>query len=146
MMQKIMFQDNLYQLARSIDTVAEGLLLDISEDFFLDKTVDDVLFFDAMIKKISQALSANRQITGYMRILRDLHGCQQKYAALLDAIIAEKTAMSGNFESLRPKLRSIRQYHAELAQSIVEELGKSAVADDSRDIVSTNELSELLHF
>lgn len=51
MLKNIVFQDNLYQLCRSIDVVYEGLLLDLCPDYFFDKTVDDMLFFDASIQE-----------------------------------------------------------------------------------------------
>ena len=45
MLQNIVFQDNIFQLVRTIDTLREGLLLDLSPDYFFEKTVDDMLFF-----------------------------------------------------------------------------------------------------
>jgi hypothetical protein len=146
MMQKIMFQDNLYQLARSIDTVSEGLLLDLSGDFFFDKTVDDLLFFDASIRKIAEHLSQNTQISGYTKILHNLYSSQTRYIEVLNAILSGTTCLQEQFEPLKPKLQEIREHHTGLKTSIVSDISKIDVNSDSRDIVSTNELSELLNF
>jgi hypothetical protein len=146
MMQKIMFQDNLYQLSRSIDTVYEGMLLDLSPDFFFDKTVDDILFFDASIRKLASYFAENTQISGYIKLLHALHACQSRYLQLIDTILSEKSTMQENFVPLASKLREIRTTHVGIQTDIVRAIGKIDKNNDSRDIVSGDELSELLNF
>lgn len=146
MMQKIMFQDNLYQLSRSIDTVHDGLLLDLSTEFFFDKTVDDLLFFDASIRKLASYFAENTQISGYIKLLHALHSCQSRYIQLIDAILSDRSSMQEDFLSLRSKLQEIRATHIGIQADIVRSIGKIDKNNDSRDIVSGDELSELLNF
>lgn len=54
--------------------------------------------------------------------------------------------MQSRFTPLLVKLQGIRNYHAELQNSLTRDIRKIDTAGDSRDIVSTNELSELLNF
>ena len=146
MMQKLMFQDNIYQLARSIELTHEGLILDLSDDFFFDKTVDDVLFYDASIRKLTSILETNAQIAGYSEILHCLHSCQCRYMRLIDFILSGKTAMTQQFVTLFPKLREIRARQAGIQESLARDIGKSDKSAGTSDIVSSNELSELLNF
>lgn len=146
MMQKIMFQDNLYQLSHSVDMVFEGLMLDLSDDFFFDKTVDDILFFDAAIRKLHGQLTTNMQIAGYIGVLHSLYSCQKRYLELVDFILTGKTAMQERFVPLYPKLQEIKSKQTDLRTSLVANIGKIDKNNDARDIVSSNELSELLNF
>jgi hypothetical protein len=146
MLQKIVFQDNIFQLSRSIDTVNEGLMLDLSPDYFFDKTVDDLLFFDASIQKIFSQLQSNPRISGYIHIMHSLLSCQNRFLQLVDSILQSRAAMKEEFEALLPKLQTIRNQHTTLNASICETIVKCDKNNDSRDIVSQNELSELLNF
>lgn len=146
MLKNIVFQDNIYQLCRSIDTVYEGLLLDLCPDYFFDKTVDDILFFDASIQKIYRQIQDNSQISDYISILHNLYSCQERFLRLLDTILKGESSMSKHFTGFLPKLQNIRNMqgitHTEIASSI----HKNDKSLDTRDIVSSNELSELLNF
>ncbi len=146
MLQKTVFQDNIYHLCRSIDLVAEGLLLDLSGEFFLDKMIDDILFFDASIQKLNARLSENKLMSGYTESLRALHSCQARYINLLDSILAGKTGIKDEFAPMLPKIQGIRNAQSVIRGELAGSIQKSDKSADSRDIVSSNELSELLNF
>ncbi len=146
MLQNIVFQDNIYQLVRSIDTLREGLMLDLSPDYFFEKTVDDILFFDSAIQKIHRQLTENQRIAGYLSIMQNLHSCDRRYLQLLDTVMSGKISMSDRFPPLVPKLGAVRETHRELARGMAEGIAKTDQGGDSDDIVSRNELSELLNF
>ena len=146
MLQKIVFQDNIYQLSRSIDIVYEGLMLDLSDDYFFDKTVDDLLFFDAAIHKFLKQLESTTQISGYVNILHSIYSCQHRYILLIDIILSGKAAMQNRFPSIISKLQGIRTIHSVLQTELVRTVQKCDKSNDTRDIVSSNELSELLNF
>jgi hypothetical protein len=146
MLQKIVFQDNIYHLCRSIDLVSEGLLLDLSADYYLDKTIDDILFFDASIQKLFAQIRENRQMSGYTDTIHSLHSCQTRYLALLDRMLSGKTAMQDECLPLMSKIQSIRNAHHSIREELEGTIRKSDKNADFRDIVSSNELSELLNF
>lgn len=146
MLQNIVFQDNLYQLTRTADLLKEGLMLDLSSDYFFDKTIDDLLFLDASIQKIARHILANPRISGHVTILHMLRSCQERYIDVLALIITRKSAMEENFLPLFPKIQSIKNNHLTLAKEISTTIQKGDRNLDSRDVVSQNELSELLNF
>jgi hypothetical protein len=145
MLQNIVFQDNLYHLSRSIDAAYEGLLLELAPEFFLDKTIDDILFFDVTIQKIYRQIQTAPHLSGYVEILHALHSCQDRYIRLLDFILQGKASMREGFTQLLPKLQGIRNAHAGVKSELAVAIQKSDKSNDSRDIVSRNELSELLN-
>lgn len=51
MLKNTAFHDNLYQLSRIIEVCSEGLLLDLSEDMFLEKYIADIRFISQSLKK-----------------------------------------------------------------------------------------------
>ncbi len=146
MLQKIVFQDNIYQLSRSIDTVYEGLMLDLSGEYFFDKTVDDLLFFDVSIQKLYRQIQTNPQLSGYLQILQALNSCQNRYIKLVDSVLQGNSSMKEEFVPLMPKLTAISELHVKLHREMTSTIQKNDKSDDSRDIVSQNELSELLNF
>ncbi|HOC30317.1 MAG TPA: hypothetical protein PKH40_11605 [Treponemataceae bacterium] len=146
MLQKIVFQDNIYQLARSIDILYEGLQLELSGDYFFNKTVDDILFFDDSIQKLYGQAVQNPHMSGYITILQSIHNCQKRYLLLLDSILQGRSCMKEAFKPLLAKLQNLRNTHTALSSEIVQNIRSSDKSMDSRDIVSRNELSELLHF
>ncbi len=146
MLQNIVFQDNIYQLSRSIDLVHEGLMLELSSDYFLDKTIDDILFLDMSLQKIHGHIQSNSRLSDFVPILHGLYSCEERYLKLLDSILKGKTAMESGFAPLMTKFQGIRNAHAGLKNNLSSIIQKSDKSVDSRDIVSQNELSELLNF
>lgn len=146
MLQNIVFQDNIYQIARSIDTLHEGLLLDLAGEYFFEKSVDDMLFFDSTIQKIHRQLTDNQRIAGFLTIMQNLLSCDHRFIELLDRVISLKGSMSDRFIPVIPKLSALREAHRALARSISDTIAKNDPSGDSDDIVSRNELSELLNF
>jgi hypothetical protein len=146
MLQKTVFQDNIYQLSRSIDVLHEGLMLELSGEYFFDKTVDDILFIDASIQKLLKQLQANSHTTGFNALLHSLHSCLNRYLLTIDLILSGKGCMADQFAPLSPKLKDIRINIAAIRENLAKDIQKTDTSGDATDIVSSNELSELLNF
>ena len=146
MLQNIVFQDNLYQLARSIENAREGLLLDLSPEYFYKKIVDDIFFFDSCIQQIHGAIQKSSKLPDYLSLMKTVYSCQEKYIALLKMILERKTPIAASFDGDMDVLDELKERHLALKEETKESITKSEKAGDSRDIVSTSELSELLSF
>lgn len=146
MLQNIVFQDNLYQLARSIENTSEGLALELSREYFHDKIVNDILFFDNLIQQIYVRIQKNKQLADYLSVMQSLHSCQNKFIKLVDVILQRKTPMRDAFVETVPKLTLIKKRQLEILKECRESIIKTEKPGDSRDIVSSSELSELLKF
>ena len=144
MLQNIVFQDNLYQLARSIENAREGLLLDLAPEFFYKKIVADISFFDTCIQHIHAALQKNTRLPDYLPLMKAMFSCQEKFIALLSLILERKTSLAGAFESDMEQIKAISEAHSTLKEETRESITKSEKSGDARDIVSTSELSQLL--
>lgn len=146
MLHNIVFQDNIYQLARSIDTLYEGFMLELSEDIFLDKALDDILFFDSAIQKIVYLMRENSRLADYIDILHSLHSCEERFIRLLDSLLQGNSTMKEGLTQFMAKIQGIRNAHSALRNELSQGIHKGDSSSDARDIVSRNELSELLNF
>lgn len=146
MLQNITFQDNLYQMARSIDTVFEGLQLDLTPEYFHKKTMSDLAFFDACIRRIHADLQKNNRLADYLPLMQAMHSCQQKLLQLLDRILGGEIPSADAFAANLADLQEMRNRHAKLAGETQESIVRTEKPGDSKDIVSSSELSELLNF
>ena len=81
-----------------------------------------------------------------MSILHSLHACQERFLRLLDTILKGESSMSEHFSGFLSKLQNIRNMQGLIRNEIAASIRKSDKSLDSRDIVSSNELSELLNF
>ena len=52
MLKNTAFHDNLYQLAKIISITSEGLALELSENMFLEKMVDDISFISKTLQSM----------------------------------------------------------------------------------------------
>ncbi len=146
MLQNIVFQDNLYQLTRSIEGVHEGLMLNLHPEYFHKKIMADILFFDTCITRIQSDIQQNSKLSGYIYLMKAIYSCQEKFIGLLDFILQKNTPIADVFNNDMEKLKPIRSRHVSLKNESSEKITKAERSSDSRDIVSVSELSELLNF
>lgn len=146
MLQKILFQDNIFQLSRLIDVLYEGLHLELADDFYYNKTLDDILFFNDTILKLFNKIIQTPQIPEYTVVLQSLFNCQKKYVQLLDLILDGNSSLQEYFKKIIIKIQSIKNQQVVLSQEIAQKLQKPNNYSDFKDLVSHNELSELLQF
>ena len=146
MLQNIVFQDNLYQLARSIENVREGLLLDLAPEYFYKKIVADISFFCACIQQIHAALQKNSRMPDYLPLMKAMYSCQEKYIALLNMVLERKTPIADAFAPDIGQIEELKTQHLALKEESKKSITESEKAGDARDMVSTSELSQLLSF
>ena len=120
MLQNIVFQDNIYQLARTADLLKEGLLLDLAGDYFYDKFVDDILFLDVSIQKLSAQILSNSRISSYIAILHSLRSCQERYIDLLTLVLSGKSGLSESLQTC-----SLNSNHKKYASCALAEIQKN---------------------
>ncbi len=145
MLQKIVFQDNIFQITRALDVIIDGMKLDLSEEIFAKKTMNDILFFDFAIQNIFNKLEPQTHLPDYLNTMQCLYFCIVKYTTTLQIMMNEKQndpIMMNNME----KLMGIFEKYKELIGKIDLDIQESDVSQDSINMVSQNELSELLNF
>lgn len=150
MPQKIHYQDDLFLLAAEVGHLARGLSLDANPDFFAARFRDTVGFVDATIRKLHVLIVKNIHLIDRLELAKLLEGVERDFARALEAaprsLLAEPELYASNKErdEALEGLAAMRQSQLSLAEELVD-LRRSAVGEESdADLVSQDELSELL--
>lgn len=143
MLYNIAFQDNIYVLLRQIDSLCDGLKLDIDEKMFSAKISGDVIFFDRAINKLFEQIYPQSALQNFIDILQCLHFCISRY---LDLISLATSSQSHCRVSIGVKeITSMVTKHKEMLKKIEEVIEQSDPADLENELVSQNELACLLN-
>ncbi len=144
MSQKIVFQDNIFQITRSLDIIKDGMNLNLSEDIFAKKTMNDILFFDFALQNIFNKIELQTHLPNYLDTMQCLYFCITKYIDILAALLSNKNNNSLVIAN-SGKIESIYQKYGELKDKIQESVQDESITQDEI-MVSETELSQLLQF
>ncbi len=145
MSQKIVFQDNIFQITRSLDLIKDGMSLELSEELFAKKTINDILFFDFALQSIFSKVEAQTQLPSYLDTMQCLYFSIIKFADILATMLSKKDNNSILINNIE-KFESMYTIHQDLLTRIREIVQDDNITQDTVNIVSQNELSELLNF
>lgn len=145
MLHTIAFQDNLFQVSRYLDVIQGGLKLELSESIFAKKIFNDIVFFDSVIQRLFNQIIAQPGLPNRLDLMHCLYLSVTKYINIIGAIVnlpPDKNVT--NFDV--SVFNNICKKHQEMQMQIAENIQIQDFSNDSLDIVSQNELSELLNF
>lgn len=141
MLYNMVFQDNIYILLRQIDTVSNGLKLELDRRLFEEKMFLDLAFFDKTIKQLFSEISKQTSLPNFIDVLQCLHFCISKYLELLTAL-SSRSSISRAKASL--DLKNVAEDHKNLLATIEAHIRENDVQIAEQEMVSKNELAELL--
>ncbi|UTC61277.1 hypothetical protein E4O00_06705 [Treponema sp. OMZ 788] len=145
MLHKIVFQDNLFQITRMLDVIKDGLNLELSESIFADKMIRDILFFDAALQKLFNQIEPQSHLPDYIDTMNSLYFCIKKYMAVLKIILTEKLGRESFFNQEKARFEGIYKKHQDFLGKINIDISDTNFQNEAYNIVSQNELSELLN-
>ncbi|CEM60899.1 hypothetical protein DWQ65_05765 [Treponema phagedenis] len=145
-MQNFVFQDNIYQLVRSIDVVYEGLQLDLADELFFNKIINDITFFDFAIQKLVTQIEHQSHLPDYLTTMHCLFSCITRYTNLLNFYMQKVNISNKKNNEIIQKLKTIHKRNSDVQNQIATHIQETNTSSDSYQIVSQNELSELLDF
>lgn len=145
MAKKIHFQDDLYQIARTIDLLYEGLRLDLDNEFFSEYYLNQILFLDNVITEIFNFLDENKQLIERKIQVRNLYSVEKKFIVFLEGINPE-TGIIGSIPQENNKIKQIADAHKAKISRLEETVVSPQDETDSQDLVSHEEMEELLNF
>ena len=144
MLYNVVFQDNIYILLRQIDTINSGLKLDLDATLFGEKIVFDIAFFDKGIKKLFREIVGQSSLPTFIDILQSLHFSISKYLELLTRVCEKDSIIRPYIVSKKLNLPSILKEHKTILKDIEELVAKNDMKESEQQMVSKNELLELL--
>jgi len=141
----IAFQDNIYILLRQIDTINNGLKLELDSSLFEEKIFIDLVFFDKTIKKLFGYIYPQSSLHNFIDILQCLHFCITKYLELLNNILPYRDNVKKYINENEINLLNISMEHKKMVKQIEEVIAKNEPLEAEHEMVSHNELLELLN-
>ncbi len=144
MLYNICFQDNIYILLRQIDTVNNGLKLELDTALFGEKIILDLVFFDKAIKKLFSEIQKQKSLPNFVDILQCLHFCIAKYLELLSHVLLQENMSKGYVKDNWSELLSVTKEQKAMLSKLEEHIERNESALAQQEMVSTNELTELL--
>ena len=128
-----------------LDVIKDGLNLDLSEIIFADKMVRDILFFDAALQKLFSQIEPQSHLSDYIDTMNCLYFCIKKYMNILNLILTEKLCPESVFSTEKARLEGIYKKHQDFLGKINIDISDTNFENETYNIVSQNELSELLN-
>ena len=144
MLQNIVFQDDIFQIVRSVELIEAGLSLQLSENIFAEKLFNDIVFCHVAIHNVYEKLKEQTHLHDYFDAMQCMYFCETKYLQLLYKAIEIRSKDWEQFAVEKEKLEKIKTYHNELQSQIVLSIRDHAGSSDNFSIVSEVELSQLL--
>ena len=144
MLKNTAFQDNLYQLTRIITITNEGLILDLSTDMFLEKTISDISFVSQALQTIFAEMKNLSHLPEYLPIMHNLHSCETDFLLLLRNFAAWTLEKQLELPLSAADLSAYYKMHSGIKEEIGTCVQDSGNSLDAYHIVSKNELTELL--
>jgi hypothetical protein len=124
--------------------IRDLLILDADPDFFLDKTLSDVDFIDAVLGALLRELLENTRHIDRNGQFRNLHETERQFSGVLwELANGSGTVSVASYPALREKIALIRERSLERQKTAEQSIG----VDDAparEPIVSSDELNELL--
>jgi hypothetical protein len=143
MAKKIHFADNLYFLTKLIQTLDEGLRLEIDAEIFADRFAEEILFIDESLNKIFTTLKENVHLIGRTESLRSLLKTKTIFSAFLTRLLREKNPLLVDLGPFTGKFEEIAvEQHREIGE--IQQIFSAGSAETVQEVVSTEEISFLL--
>jgi hypothetical protein len=145
MNKQINFGDTIFILTTRIRMIRDMLILDANPDFFLDTTLSDAEFIDAVLGELLRELIENTRLIDRNGQFRNLHETEQQFGEVLwDMANGSGSLSVASFPALREKVGLIREHSLE-RQKNIEMNFRADEAPPSEPVVSSDELNALLH-
>ena len=144
MLKNTAFHDNLYQLAKIVSITTEGLSLELSENMFLDKMLADISFVSDTLQTLFGEVQNLSHLPEYLPIMQSLYSCETDYLLLLKAFAAKTIEKQITLPVSGTDLSAYYKLHSDMKDRIEKRIQESDKNLDAYQIVSQNELSQLL--
>lgn len=145
MAKKIHYDDNLFYLREIIKSLKRGYSVEIDNEYFRDKITEDVLFIDAILRRMCSNLMKNDQLIKRPEVLRSLMISIIQYLEVLDMIISKPISSSFFQKQFLEKFSEIQNYQQDELEGIKKTLLSVDSALSAEDLVSQEEFGLLLH-
>jgi hypothetical protein len=144
MAQKIHYRDDLFVLSTLAHALEAGLSVEADPEFFRERIAGDLFFLDASIRAFHDLLMQNSHLidrVDYIKLLCDL---SRGFIAVIEKLLRGESPNAEAYESYGAQLRGIIEAQKGIAAGLGAILTAESGAEMEADLVSEDELAELL--
>jgi hypothetical protein len=144
MPQKTHYQDDLFFLSVLAKTLDSGLSVEADPEYFRERVAGDIFFIDSSLRSFCEMLAQNSHLIERTEYLKLLERTTRSFSASIERLLAGGYPMSEAYEAYRPQFKGILLGQKALLGELSEILRSTGQGENETDLVSSDELSELL--
>ncbi len=144
MSQKTHYQDDLFilsVLAKALDT---SLSVEADPEYFQERIAGDLVFLDSTIRDFGEMLVQNSHLIERTEYVKLLERTARTFTGTVSRLLRGDYPMAGAYSEFAPQLAAIRQRQESTLVELERILKTSGEYESETDLVSSDELSELL--
>jgi hypothetical protein len=144
MNKRINFEDNIFILSQRIRMIRDSLTLDADPELFLEKTIEDIDFIDAVLGTLLESLTQNNRLIERNIQYENLSEMEWQFSRILaDLLNGSGNISAANFPMIREKIGIIEKHILERNKTI-DSARSQGDKSHMESVVSSDELNELL--
>ena len=141
---QINYEDNLYCLAMSLKNIRISLGLEVDRELFLQKVVNDIIFYDSVLQKLYQSLIQNTFLIRRLELLRLVLLAKKDFIQFLDDINTIDSSFAKDLDAFSNQLLQCRERNNENIHDIQSLLlGPDQGNQQSEDLITSDEYKYL---
>lgn len=144
MSQKTHYQDDLFILSVLVKSLEASLSVEADPEFYREHIAGDIIFVDATIRNFSGMLAQNSHLLDRTEYIKLLDRTARSFKAIIGKILDDEYPRADAYKSYAPQLAAVLREQEAIVQELGALLKSSADGESEVDLVSSDELSELL--
>ena len=132
------FENDLYYLNEGISLLDQLFGIEVDESYFFDKVIEDILFFDSVLGKLSLQLKENPKTLNLDTTYRNLFLTQKRYIELLRKLVEAPESFHLPVQPFLERFKEISDIHERDSATILE-FFETPIDNESPDLVSQEE-------
>ncbi|MEX2444399.1 MAG: hypothetical protein WD492_12385 [Alkalispirochaeta sp.] len=144
MASKVHYEDDLFFLHSILRTVESGLRLDVDQEFFQDKILEDIFFIDATLMRLFSSLKENPYLINRITYLRSLRRTIVAFSDFLSQFVRGDLGFHTAANAYSERLTAAAHSHENVRREIDLILDQEDSDEDTAALVSSEEYGFLL--
>jgi hypothetical protein len=144
MPQMIHYQDDLFFLSVLVKALDSGLSSEADPEHFRERVAGDLFFLDGSLKSFHGLLAQNALLIDRSEYLKLLERTSRALIQVLERLVGGGYPRSGEYASYRPQFETILKSQVAIVSELEGALRSAQGEGAETDLVSQDELSELL--
>jgi hypothetical protein len=144
MASKVHYEDDLFFLHSILRTVEAGLRLDVDQEFFQDKILEDIFFIDATLMRLFSSLKENPYLINRITYLRSLRRTIVAFADFLNQFVRGDLGFHAAANAYTERLTAAIHSHENVRREIDLVLDQEDADEENSALVSSEEYGFLL--